>query len=134
MSAGTSTAQLANLLAAQKSQIASAITDVTVDGLPAKHLTLTVPAGLDLATCTVGKFRMWPDPGPNFGGGYCCFPAGSVNDLSIVDVGGQRVVFIARHQPGSSAADKAELQGIIDSIAINLPPASPSPSGAAATP
>ena len=134
VSAGTSTAQLANLLAAQKSQTASAITDVTVDGLPAKHLELTVPAGLDLATCTNGMFRMWPDPGPNFGGGYCCFPAGSVNDLSIVDVGGQRVVFIARHQPGSSAADKAELQRIIDSLAINLPPASASPSGASATP
>ena len=62
--------------------------------------------------------RPWPDPGPNFSGGYCCFPAGSVDDLSIVDVGGQRVVLIARHQPGSIAADKAELQGIIDSIAI----------------
>lgn len=127
VSAGTTTAELASLLTSQKNEIASATTDVSVGGFPAKRLQLTVPAGLDLTTCTVGKVRLWPDPGPDFGGGYCCFPAGSINDLSIVEAGGQRFVFLARHQPGSSSADRAELQSIVDSIAIEPPSASPSP-------
>jgi hypothetical protein len=61
-------------------------------------------------------------------GGMCCFPTGSVDDLSIADVDGQRVVFIARHQPGSSPADVAELNAIVDSIQFAAPAAtSPSP-------
>ena len=131
--AGTTSAELASLLAAQKGQVASATTDVTVGGFPAKHLELTVPADLDLATCTDGIVRPWPDPGPNFGGGYCCFPAGSIDDLSIVDAPGHRVVIVARHQPGSSASDVAELQGIVDSIAIEAPPGA-SPAGASSAP
>lgn len=127
ISAGTTTAELASLLAAQKSRVASATTDVTVAGLPAKRLALTVPADLDLGTCTAGTVRPWPDAGPNLNGGYCCFPAGSVDDLSIVDVGGTLIVFIARHQPGSSATDQAELHAIVDSVAIEVPVATPSP-------
>jgi hypothetical protein len=126
ISAGTTVAELANVLAAQKSRTASATTDVTVGGLAAKHLELTVPADLDLATCTGGTVRPWPDPGPNLAGGYCCLPAGSVDDVSIVDVGGKRVVIIGRHQPGSSAADQAELQAIVDSVIFPPPGATPS--------
>ena len=56
-----------------------------------------------------GSVRPWPDPGPNLNGGYCCFPAGSVEDVSIVEVVGDLIVFVARHEPESSAADQAEL-------------------------
>ena len=118
ISAGTTTAELASLLAAQKGRIASATTDVTVAGFPAKQLELTVPADLDLASCTNGAVQPWPGPAPSLSGGYCCFPAGSVDDVSIVDVGLKRVVIVARHQPGSSAADQAELQAIVDSVAM----------------
>jgi hypothetical protein len=122
VNAGTTTPQLASALTAQKGRVASATTDARVAGYPAKQLQLTTPADLDVTTCTDGIVRPWPDPGPNFNGGYCCFPAGSIDDLSIVDVAGRRVVFIARHQPGSSAADQAELQSIVDSLTIEPPP------------
>jgi hypothetical protein len=130
--AGTTAGELATLLTAQKSRVASATTDVTVAGFPAKQLELTVPADLDVATCTGAVLRPWPDPGPDLSGGYCCFPAGSVDDVSIVDASGNRIVFIARHQPGSSSADQAELQSIVDSLAIEPIAAQPSPGASTA--
>ena len=132
--AGTSTAQLVSVLSSQKGWTGPSASNVTVAGLPGKRLERTVPAHLDVATCTDGIVRAWPDPGPNLDGGYCCFPAGSINDLWIVDADGKRIVFIARHQPGSSAADLAELQAIVDSVTIAPPAAAPSPSGASAAP
>jgi hypothetical protein len=133
ISAGTTTAELATLLTAQNGRVASATTDVSVGGFPAKRLELTTPADLDVGTCTGTVLRPWPDPGPDLSGGYCCFPAGSIDDVSIVDASGYRLVFVARHQPGSSAADQAELRSIVDSIAIEPPSAEPSP-GASITP
>jgi hypothetical protein len=128
VAAGTTAAELATALTAQKNRVASATTDVTLGGFPAKRIELTQPAGLDPSTCTDGNLRAWPDPGPNMSGGMCCFPARSVDDLSIADVNGKRVVIIARHQPGSSPADVAELNSIVDSIQFVAPVAtSPSP-------
>ena len=51
VAAGTTPAELASLLAAQKSRVASATTDVTSSGLPAKRLELAVPADLEGTTC-----------------------------------------------------------------------------------
>jgi hypothetical protein len=49
----------------------------------------------------------------------------------IVDVGGERVAIAARMYPATSEAEKAELQGIVDSIVFNLTPAQPSATPAA---
>jgi len=128
VAAGTTAAELATALTAQKNRVVSPTTDITVGGFPAKRIELTQPAGLDPSTCTDGILRAWPDPGPDMGGGLCCFPKGSIDDMFIADVDGQRVVFIARHQPGSSPADVAELNAIVDSIQFPAPVAtSPSP-------
>jgi hypothetical protein len=134
VSAGTTITELASALTAQKGRVASATTDVTVGGFPAKRLELTVPADVDISTCVNGVVRPWPDPGPDLSGGYSFVPVGSIDQESIVDASGNRLVFIARHMPGSSAADQAELQSIVDSIAIEAPSASASPSGASAAP
>jgi hypothetical protein len=132
VSAGTTPAELASLLTTQKGRVASATTDATVAGYPAKRLRLTLPADLDVSACTNGVARPWPDPGPDMSGGYCCLPAGSVDEVSIVAADGFRIVVIARHQPGSSAADQAELQSIVDSIAIEPASAEPSPGASTA--
>ena len=42
----------------------------------------------------------------------------NTDEFYVVDVSGKRMVIVARHYPGSSAADVAELQGIVDSIQI----------------
>ena len=63
-----------------------------------------------------GFIRFWPDPGPDEGGGLCCTAVGSTDVVYVVDVAGKRLAVVARHQPGSSAEDIAELEAIVDSI------------------
>lgn len=132
--AGTTTDELASVLVAQKGRVASAATDVTLGGYPAKRIELTVPADLDVTKCVGGVIRFWPDPGPDESGGLCCSAVGSTDVVYIVDVAGDRLTVVARHQPGSSAADLAELEAIVASIAIVPLAASPSPSGASQSP
>ncbi len=115
---GTTVDELVTALRQQDDRVASAPTSVTLGGFPAKRLTLTVPADLDAATCTNGVLRYWPAPGPDLSDGDCCAPPGSTDWVYIVDVAGNRLVVVARHHAGSSAADRAELRGIVDSIDI----------------
>ena len=115
---GTTADEFVNAIANQKSHTASAVTDTTIDGYPAKEITLTVAPILDTATCTDGVLRFWPGPGPNFSGGMCCDLTGNIDTLYAVDVNGKRTVIIARHYPGSSSQSLAELQSIVDSIQI----------------
>ncbi len=63
--AGTTTDELASLLVAQKGRVASAATDVTLGGFPAKRIELTDPADLDVTKCDAGIIRFWPSPGPD---------------------------------------------------------------------
>jgi hypothetical protein len=115
---GTSPEQLMTALAAQKSRTASAATSTVIDGYPGQEMTLTVDPSLNTSTCTGGNLRYWPAAGPDFGGGMCCNLAGNIDTTYAVDVNGKRMVVVARHYPGSSAADLAELQSIVDSIQI----------------
>ena len=132
--AGTTTDELASLLVAQKGRVASAATDVTLGGFPAKRIELTVPADLDVTKCDGGFIRFWPDPGPDESGGLCCTDVGSTDVVHIVDVAGNRFVVVARHEVSSSAEELAELEAIVASIMIELPASSPSPLGASASP
>lgn len=87
--------------------------DVEVDGYPGKMIELSVPDDLDFADCDGGEFWSWD--GRNSQG------PGQVDVLYIVDVGGQRVVIDAHYMPGTSAADNAERQAILDSIQLEAP-------------
>ena len=132
--AGTTTNELASLLVAQKGRVASAATDVTLGGFPAKRIELTVPADLDVTKCDVGIIRFWPNPGPDESGGLCCTDVGSTDVVYVVDVAGNRLAVVARHQATSSAEELAELEAIVASIMIEPPVTSPSPSGASPSP
>jgi hypothetical protein len=130
ISGGSTPADLVNVLSQQLGRTASTSTDVTVGGYPAKVIELTVPADLDTSTCTRGFLRFWPNAGPDLSGGLCCDLAGNIDDVYAIDLNGHTLAMIARHYPGSSDADKAELQAIVDSVQFSTPPASPSPSSA----
>jgi hypothetical protein len=132
--AGTTTDELASLLVAQKGRVASAATDVTLGGFPAKRIELTVPADLDVTKCDGGFIRFWPNPGPDESGGLCCTDVGSTDVVYVVDVVGNRLAVVARHQASSSAEELAELEAIVASIMIEPPATSPSPSGASPSP
>jgi hypothetical protein len=115
---GTTVDELVTALTEQEGREASAPTTVTVGGFPAKRLELTVPADLDTATCTNGVLRYWPAPGPDMSDGDCCASPGSTDSVYVVDVAGNRLVVVARHHPDSSAENRAELHGVVDSIDI----------------
>jgi hypothetical protein len=134
VSAGTSVDELVNVLSAQTGRTTTAPVDVSVAGYGGKQIVLTQPI-VDVTTCTNGILRYWPDPGPDFSGGLCCDPAGNIDVIDVLDVAGHRMLLVARHYPGSSEADLAELQGIIDSIRIEPLPAPATPSaGSSASP
>ncbi len=132
--AGTTTDELASLLVSQKGRVASAATDVTLGGFPAKRIELTVPADLDVTKCDGGFIRFWPVAGPDESGGLCCTDVGSTDLVYIVDVAGNRFAVVARHQASSSAEELAELEAIVASIMIEPLATSPSPSGASPSP
>jgi hypothetical protein len=120
--AGTTAGELASVLSGQ-TRHTSAVTDVTLGGIPAKQIEMTLqgdgciePAG----------YRFWPGPGPDLNSGYCCMADGSTVTASAVDVDGKRLVVVAYHEAASTTADQAELEAIVDSIAIG-DTVSPSP-------
>jgi hypothetical protein len=115
---GTSPAKLVSTLVALKNRVVSEPTDVTVGDFPAKRLELSVPTDLDVSTCLFGAIKNWPDPGPNESGGLCCGGPGFVDVVYVIDINGKALAVVARHVPGSSPQDLAELQSIVDSIKI----------------
>ncbi len=116
---GTSPDALVSALVALKNREVSAPTDVTLGGFPAKRLELSVPADLDVSTCAFGAIKNWPDVGGNEGGGLCCGGPGHVDVVYVVDINGKALAVVARHLPGSSPDDLAELEAILDSVRID---------------
>jgi hypothetical protein len=113
VSAGSTPDDLVNALSQQLGRTASTPTDVSVGGYPAKMIELTVPADLDTSTCSHGSLRFWASQGdPNSG----LYGGPGIDDVYAIDLNGHRYVMLAHHDPGSSDADKAELQAIVDSV------------------
>jgi hypothetical protein len=116
---GPTASDLVAALAAQTGRDASAPSDVTLGGFPAKRIE-TVTPGADVAFCNGGLFNYWPGVGPN------TELTGRGTDLSnqtdvvyAADVAGNRLVLVASHLPGTSQQDLAELDAIIASIQID---------------
>jgi hypothetical protein len=124
--AGTTTDQLISALAAQKGRTASAPTDLTISGYPAKRIESRVVADIDLSVCDRGVVSLWPDPGPDASGGLCCVGVGSTDVIYAVDVDGERLVLFASYQLDSSLSEVAELETMALSLKIDPPTASPS--------
>ena len=120
---GPTVDDLASAMAAQKDRNASAPTDVTLGGYPAKRVELSIPTDLDLATCDQGAFRTWVSPGDNpfaivGSSENLGMHPGQRDVVYIVDVDGDRLVIATWHMPDTSAADLAELDTILASMRI----------------
>ena len=61
------------------------------------------------ATCAIGLV-----PAP-ISAAACAATFGNIDTIYVVDVNGKNTVIVARHYPGTSAADVAELQSIVNS-------------------
>ncbi|HET9851706.1 MAG TPA: hypothetical protein VFP56_04280 [Candidatus Limnocylindrales bacterium] len=116
-------AAIAAALSKQRPREGSAPRDVTVAGLPGYHVRLTVPAdqpvtgGSDqnFTGCDAGQFR-------SFKAGidglrYHQGPS-QVDDFYLVDIGASTVVFDVVTGPQITAAEQAELDGMLASLEV----------------
>jgi hypothetical protein len=94
------------------------LTQVTLGGVAALKIELSVPAQLDLATCDRGQFRSWTEwnvvDGANSHNG-----PGQLDDVYMVDVDRAALVIDASHLPTSSQQDVAELEVVLASMIID---------------
>ena len=120
---------LVSALVAQSTRHATTPTDVTLAGQTGKYLEWSVPTDMvvtgkaDFKGCDVQDnghldFVSWMSTG---GGERYQQVAGQVDQLWVLDVGGNPLVVDATHSPNATAADKAELAGMIASIHFELP-------------
>jgi hypothetical protein len=107
---GPTVDDLATALANQPQRGDAIPIDVSIDGYRGKMIQLSVPSDIQLSYCDGGTFRSWD-------GRYHQGP-GQIDQVYILDVGGQRLVIDTFYMPETSDADRAERQGIVDSIQI----------------
>jgi hypothetical protein len=112
---GPSKAELVGALSAQTGREATGPDEVTLGGLPTTRFVLSVPGTFDAGACDDGYLR--PFPGAN--GNEDLAPpmfVGSITEIYVVETGGKATAIQAARYEGSSAADVAELQAVLDSI------------------
>ena len=114
---GPTVDDLATALRDQAGESATAPTDVTVSGYSGKRVELSMPAGLDIATCEGGAFTRWFERHTAGLGGHN-YGSGQRNVVYILDVDGLRAVIDTSYLPGTSDASLAELEQIVASIRI----------------
>jgi hypothetical protein len=128
---GPTVDDLANALNAQAGAGAPAPTAVTVGGFEGKKVELQIPEDVDVTKCdSDGDFPIfgrWYTGAP-FGAAPWTFGKGQHDTVYILDVNGTRQVIDTMYLPGTSVADRAQLDQIVESIRFESPSASPSPS------
>ena len=87
----------------------------TFAGYPAQYLETLILLGFDFSQCDAGQLVLWDGTNgePRLGLG-----PGELHRLWVVDVDGTVVVIDAATYAGTSPADQAELQAMLDSITI----------------
>jgi hypothetical protein len=107
-------------LLSQKGRHATTPTDVVLDGYAGKYMEMTVPAGLDVATCDRGagdpEYRTWVDA---LYEGQRNLEAGQRDLLWIIDVDGTRLVIDAALGPQTTKQDRADRIHMVESIHID---------------
>jgi hypothetical protein len=92
----------------------------TLGGYPAMRIDLKIPKHLDLDNCQMTQYgfpglQVWySDPADKY---FVLLP-GAAASVYVVDVGGERQVFLSQVGNPRSAGDRAELQTVLDSIRI----------------
>jgi hypothetical protein len=111
--------QLATALSQQLGRSGSAPVDVTLGGYSGKKVDLSVPTDFDKSTCDGAIFKTWLEGGAGGGGdGGFVYGPGQHNTVYILDIDGTPLVIDTMYMPTATAADKAELQAVIDSVSF----------------
>jgi hypothetical protein len=108
---GPTVGDFARALANQSGTEATDPTPTTVDGYRGQRLVFVVRT--DVADCPSDMW-LWLDKD----GGRRSTDSDEDSELSILDVGGERVVIYVLHSPGTPEEELAELRTIFDSIQI----------------
>jgi hypothetical protein len=117
MEVGPRVDDLAAALLWQPGPKAGSRIDTTLGGYPATRIDLTVPEGYDLNNCNLEGIglQIWHSPPADK---YFVLLADGIASVYIVDVDGQRQVFLTQHKSAASDEDLRELQAVLDSIHI----------------
>ncbi len=107
--AGVTADDLANAFSSQ-SEYEPSVADVTVDGYSGKRVELQLPREFD-ESCPRDEYFV-------FGGGPYAQGTNNRWHLTILDVEGSRLVIFAHDFAGTPAEIRADLQAMVDSIAI----------------
>jgi hypothetical protein len=114
---GPSVNDLAVALREQTGPIVPRPVETTFGGYPATRIDLSVPKGFDLSGCDVKDIglRIWysAPADKNF-----VLLRDAVMSVYIMDVNGERQVFLAGSRAGTSNADRRELQTVLDSVHV----------------
>ncbi len=113
---GPSADDLAAALLRQSGPVASGPVDTSFGGHPAIRIDLTVPGDLDLEGCRLegAGLQVWYSPPADK---HLLLPDG-IASVYILDVAGQRQVFLTQHRSTTSQKDLAELRTVLESIHI----------------
>ena len=111
-----STDALEDLLLAQEGFRVSTPADATVDGFAARYMERTLSPRVDPGRCVTDRFMVWRTRG---NGQRWFAHAGQQELLWIVDVGGAPLVIDGMIDAAATAADRAEVVRMIESIQID---------------
>ena len=111
---GPTVADLVQAIVTHPAWTAGAPTNITIDGHAGQRVEFAIPSDAKLGAD--GQFCLSLDP--NGTCGIWGWAPGQTFDWSIVDVGGRRLVIDAFHYPGTSAADLAAQQAVVDSVKV----------------
>jgi hypothetical protein len=112
---GPGAADLVRALLAQPGAAVTGPVDTRLGGHPATRVDLAIPSSLDLRACSLeGKgLQIWSQAAVD---DYLVLLPGGRASVYVLDVDGTRQVFTTQYRAGATAADRAELQTVLDSI------------------
>ena len=116
MGSDASVDELSATLSKQVGRSGSTPTDVTLGGYSGKKVEMSLPDDFDQTSCDDGVVKTWYAGGPSGGHGGYIYGPGQRNTVYVLDTDGETLVLDTMYLPTASAADKAELQAIVDSI------------------
>ena len=119
--AGPKVNDLVDALLEQPGTATTEPVQTTIGGLPATRIDLEVPKGADLRSCFLADFgrpglQVWFSKPTQT---YFVLMPGYTASIYVVDVDGERQVFLTQHGPAASNEDLRELQSMLDSIHID---------------
>ena len=112
---GAGTEALIAALQKQPGPKVSPPVQTTLGGHPTTRIDLRIPKGMT-PNCRIGELlQVWySEPAPK----YLLLLPDNLTSVYILDVNGQRQVFLTQVPTAASAEDRAELQSVLDSIRI----------------